>query len=209
MKIKPGIILLMLGIMGAVFSCIPSLYPLYRDKDLVIDEKLEGVFGYEDDEDYWKIEHLEKDNVVGQESGWKYYKSGYTYRLSVMEEGELEEFALHMLYLGEDMYLDFFPVDYRIRPDFLELHLAPTHIFAKAEISEERLVLHFFDIDWLENLIDQNRIKISHLELEDRYLLTAKTEELQQFIMKFSNDSTTFIDADTLPRHYPGLVSDL
>ena len=26
--------------MGTVFSCIPSLYPLYRDKDLVVDEKL-------------------------------------------------------------------------------------------------------------------------------------------------------------------------
>ena len=119
MKIKPKIILLILAIGGMVFSCIPSLYPLYRDKDLVIDEKLEGVFGYEDDEDYWKIEFLGPEETGRLEGDWKFYKSGYTYRLSVMEDGEMEEFALHMLYLGEETYLDFFPVDYRIRPDFL------------------------------------------------------------------------------------------
>jgi hypothetical protein len=30
--------------------------------------------------------------------------------------------------------------------------------------------------------------------------LTASTEELQKFITKFANDSTTFIEADTLFR---------
>jgi hypothetical protein len=126
-----------------------------------------------------------------------------------MEDGELEEFALHMLYLGEDMYLDFFPVDYKISPDFLDMHLAPTHIFAKAEISEENLILHFFDLDWINELIDENRIKISHLNLDGRVLFTAKTEELQKFILKFANDSTTFIEADTLPRFIPEHIADL
>ena len=55
-------------------------------------------------------------------------------------------------------------------------------------------------MDWLEELIEANRIKISYVELKERYLLTAKTEELQKFITKFANDSTTFIEADTLMR---------
>ena len=42
MKIR--IILFILGLAGIVVSCIPSLYPLYRDKDLLIDNKLEGLY---------------------------------------------------------------------------------------------------------------------------------------------------------------------
>jgi hypothetical protein len=55
-------------------------------------------------------------------------------------------------------------------------------------------------MEWLEELIESNRIKISYFELEERFLLTARTEELQKFITKFANDSTTFIEADTLMR---------
>jgi hypothetical protein len=196
MKIRT--VLLILGLTGIIVSCIPSLYPLYRDRDLIIDDRLEGLYETGENE-YWKIRRLYPDfeKLTGD---WGHYKTGYTYKLSVREEGKLEEFALHMLALGDDVYLDFFPVDYNIRHGFLDMHLVPTHIFAKAEITGQALILHFFDMEWLEDLIDSKKIKISHVETQDRYLLTAKTEELQKFITKFANDSTTFLEADTLLR---------
>jgi len=196
MKIRS--ILFILGLTGIVVSCIPSLYPLYRDKDLLIDNKLEGLYETGEDE-YWKIRRLDPD-FEKLSGDWNQYNSGYTYRLSVREGDKLEEFALHLLELGENLYLDFFPVNYDIRHSFLEMHLVPAHIFAKAEITEQALILHFFDMEWLEELIKSNRIKISYVELKDRNLLTASTEELQKFITKFANDSTTFIEADTLMR---------
>ncbi len=196
---KPRTVLLILGIAAIVVSCIPSLYPLYREKDLLVNEKLVGTFNTGENE-YWEIRHLGPEMVKGLEGDWKNYRSGYTYKLSVTEESSTEEFALHLLKLGGDLYLDFFPVGYEIHPDFLAMHLAPSHIFARVEVYDPYLVVHFFDIDWLEDLIKENRIKISYVELEDRYLLTAKTEELQKFILKFANDSTTFMEADTLLR---------
>jgi len=196
MKIRT--ILLILGLTGIVVSCIPSLYPLYRDKDLLIDNKLEGLYETGENE-YWKIRRLDPD-FEKLSGDWKQYNSGYTYKLSVREEDKLEEFALHLLELGDDLYLDLFPVDYNIRHGFLDMHLVPAHIFAKAELTDQALILHFFDMEWLEELIESNRIKISYVELNYRNLLTAKTEELQKFITKFANDSTTFIDADTLMR---------
>jgi hypothetical protein len=196
MKIRT--VLYILGLTGIVVSCIPSLYPLYRDKDLLMDYKLEGLYETGENE-YWKIRRLDPD-FEKLSGDWKQYSSGYTYKLSVREEDKLEEFALHLLALGDELYLDFFPVDYDIRHGFLDMHLVPAHIFAKAELTEEALILHFIDIEWLEELIESNRIKISYVELEERYLLTASTEELQKFITKFANDSTTFIEADTLFR---------
>ncbi len=196
MKIRT--VLFILGLTGIVVSCIPSLYPLYRDKDLLIDNKLEGLYETGENE-YWKIRRLDPDfeKLIGD---WKQYNSGYTYKLSVREDDKMEEFALHLLDLGNDLYLDFFPVDYEIRHGFLDMHLVPAHIFAKVELTDQALILHFFDMEWLEELIESNRIKISYVELNYRNLLTAKTEELQKFITKFANDSTTFIDADTLMR---------
>lgn len=196
MKIR--IVLFILGLTGIAVSCIPSLYPLYRDKDLLIDNKLEGFYETGKNE-YWKIRRLDPD-FEKLSGDWKRYKSGYTYKLSVREDDKLEEFALHLLELGDDLYLDFFPVNYDIRHSFLDMHLVPAHIFAKAELTDQSLILHFFDIEWLEELIESNRIKISYVELKDRNLLTARTEELQKFITKFANDSTTFIEADTLTR---------
>jgi hypothetical protein len=196
MKIR--IILFILGLTGIVVSCIPSLYPLYRDKDLLIDNKLEGLYETGENE-YWKIRRLDPD-FEKLSGDWKQYNSGFTYKLSVREDDKLEEFALHLLDLGDDLFLDFFPVNYDISHSFLDMHLVPAHIFAKAELTDQALILHFFDMEWLEELIESNRIKISYVELNYRNLLTAKTEELQKFITKFANDSTTFIDADTLMR---------
>lgn len=197
MKIRT--VLFILGLTGIIVSCIPSLYPLYLDKDLLVDDMLEGLYETGDD-DYWKIRRLDPDFEKSFPEAWENYNSGYTYKLTVREDGEIEDFALHLLQLGEDLYLDFFPVDYKIKHGFLDMHLVPSHIFAKTEITDEFLIIHFFDMDWLEDLIETNRIKISYVELKDRYLLTAETEELQKFITKFANDSTTFIEPDTLVR---------
>ncbi len=195
---KPRTIFLILAITGIVFSCIPSLYPLYREKDLLVDDRLVGIFG--DSVDVWEFRHVDKDMAKTLKGDWQHFQSGFTYKLSVSENGRVEEFATHLLKLGDDLYLDFFPVNYSIKPDLLEMSLAPSHTFAKVELDDDYVILHFFDIDWLEELIEEDRIKISHIELEDRYLLTAKTEELQKFILKFANDSTTFIEPDTMPR---------
>jgi hypothetical protein len=197
MKIRT--VLFILGLTGIVVSCIPSLYPLYREKDLLIDNRLEGLFETGEGE-YWKIRRLDPDFEKILPDGWTKYNSGLTYKLTVREQDKIEDFSMHLLKLGDDLYLDFFPADYQIRHDFLDMHLVPTHIFAKVELTDQYLILHFFDIEWLEKLIETNRIKISYVELEDRYLLTAKTEELQKFITKFANDSTTFIEPDTLIR---------
>ncbi len=143
---KPKTVLLILALTGMVISCIPSLYPLYREKDLLLDKELPGVYEGDDD-DFWEIRHLDAGAAGGLKGDWKHYKSGYTYRLSVVEDGVKEEFALHLLELGGYRYLDFLPVGYEIRPEFLAMHLAPAHIFARAEISEDYLILHFFDMD--------------------------------------------------------------
>jgi len=194
---KTRSILLITALTAIVVSCIPSLYPLYEPKDLLLNENLEGVF-QSDEDDFWRIELLDREWEREFSDDWEGYNSGKTYKLVVRENKLVQDFALHLLKIGDDHYLDFYPVDFDISNKLLKQQLVPAHTFAKAEISDKYLVLHFFDNDWLEELFEQKQIKLSHTELSERYLLTAKTNELQKFILKYANDSTTFFEADTL-----------
>lgn len=194
---RPKTVLLIIALAALVVSCIPSLYPLYKPGDLLLNDKLEGIFR-SDDEDYWEIEKLDLAWEQKFGDGWNAYQSGYTYKLTVREEELVQDFAMHLLQLGGDYYLDFYPVNFDVPHKFLREQLIPAHIFAKAEISDKYLVLHFFNNDWLKGLFEESQIRISHVELPSRWLLTAKTDELQKFIVKYANDSTAFIEADTL-----------
>ena len=195
---RPRTVLLNIALVAILASCIPSLYPLYKPGDLLLNDKLEGIYR-SDDDDYWQIEKLDLAWEQKYGDDWNIYQSGYTYKLTVREEDLVQDFALHLLKLGQDYYLDFYPVDFDIPHKFLKEQLIPAHIFAKAEITDQYLVIHFFNNDWLKGLFEGNQIKISHVELSrERWLLTAPTAELQKFILKYANDSTTFWEADTL-----------
>jgi hypothetical protein len=196
---KTRTVLLIMLLTALAVSCIPSLYPLYEQKDLLVDERLDGIF-YSDNDEYWQIELLDPEWERKFSDNWDMYNSGKTYKLVVREDELVQDFALHLLKIGDDHYMDFYPVDFEIPDKLLRHQLIPAHTFVKAEISDEYLVIHFFDNDWLEELFEQKKIKLSHTELNERYLLTAKTNELQKFIGKYANDSTTFFEADTLFR---------
>ena len=117
-----------------VSSCIPSLYPLYREKDLVFDERLIGKWDMEGG-DYWLFEKLdlEKEKGMLNISEWDKYDNGKSYKLTAVEisnEDTLkQEFAVHMAQLDDKYYLDFYPDDYEVPHDFLGWHLVPAHIF--------------------------------------------------------------------------------
>jgi hypothetical protein len=57
--------------------------------------------------------------------------------------------------------------------------------------------IKWFNEEWLGSLFEQNRIKISHetvknesgKETDNFYLLTASTDELQKFILKYGKDA--------------------
>ncbi len=203
MKTRTVLLILILALM--VVSCIPSLYPLYREKDLVLDERLIGKWDMEGG-DYWEFEKLdlEKEKGLLSISEWNKYESGKTYKLIAVEISDedtlKQEFAVHMTQLDDKHYLDFYPVDYEVAHDFLGWHLVPAHIFVKIEFIKQGMVISYFDPDFLEDLIEQNKIKISHTELDYRILLTAQTKELQKFVMKYTDEPEAFGEHDTICR---------
>lgn len=188
----------MLLITLLVVSCIPSLYPLYRDKDLIFDKRLLGLFSIDVNMmgDTWEFDSLnwKLENQSGNE--WSQFKSGKTYKLIALEDEKRAEFAVHLIKLGKNYYLDFFPVKYNIEHAMLDMQLIPAHIFGKIEFVDNNIVMNWFDGGFLTDLIDSNKIKISHKMLENSILLTANTEELQKFVRKYGDNPAAFLDQD-------------
>jgi len=191
-----------------VSSCVlSSLFPLYTEKDLMTDDGLIGKWqvGEENGEKYyWIIEKLDTVNTgggfLGTSSEWSEYNTSKTYRLVAVQDTIEQEFALHLLELDGIRYLDLYPVNVEVSPGFLAWHMVPTHIFGKVEIYKNQLITHFFDQDFFVKLIEQNKIRISHVDMNGRQLITAETEELQKFANKYDNQSQAFQKPDTLPR---------
>lgn len=172
---------------------VKSLHPFYTEKNLVFRKEL--LAKWEDqDGGKWDIRNS-KDSPNTYEMHWS--KSG----------AEDVVFVAHLFTLDDQLYFDFFPVEGGGNTmAIFEMHLMPTHSIAKVEmLTTEEVGIQWFNEEWLGSLFDENRIKISHeiinepvhgKQQDKTYVLTASTEELQKFILKYGKDPRAFKDAD-------------
>ncbi|PKQ65614.1 hypothetical protein BZG02_01005 [Labilibaculum filiforme] len=99
--------------------------------------------------------------------------------------------------LDEHYFLDVIPND-----DFLEKKLnnfnliglvVPMHAFFKLKIKDHQLVVNGIENDVFEKLIKEKKIRIEYIKRGNRIILTSKTEDIQKFLVKFS-DAKMFND---------------
>jgi hypothetical protein len=207
MKIRIILTISVLALLAG--SCIPSLFPLYTEKDLISDDRVEGTWdGGENG--IWIIEKLEyhpdasfmspKWTEPDEESDPR----NVHYRLTVREahDGDtLEvEFLMHLLELGGQMYANYFPHEFELHHDFLSWHMIEANNFSRIELTADSMILNFFDPAYLEDLIDQNRIKISHVRHHSGILITARTRELQKFVIKYGAEKDFIMSPDMFSR---------
>jgi len=174
-------------------GCLISLHPLYTSDKIAYRPELVGT---------WEVsgEHTSMTfTPLPDEQG---------YRLSYYES-ELgpqtgEQYEAHLLRLGGHYFLDFYPDTEHMQCDELNLAaLLPTHGFARIDFtSRDECTLYLFDIEWLEELFRQRRIRLQHEMTEDGLIvLTAPSEELQKFVSKYAEDERAYIDPAILKKH--------
>lgn len=201
-------------------SCIPSLHPLYTSDKLVRVEALEGV--WKDIQGEKKIQKREK--VLGEEkdvvitlpaddtslsSMWDFRRKddGQFLLIHTDDSGKKAAFDIHIIRLGGDLYMDFYPAELPKEErekdlgmfespynDLFSYHILPVHTFAKLKLDGDSLKIMMFDPDFLEKLLERRQIRIKHEKLEEGgYVLTAPSEELQKFVEKYGNEKEAYI----------------
>jgi hypothetical protein len=186
MKTKIAFIIILVGLfMGGCI--VKSLHPFYKESDVLYREDLVGVWS-DQKNGKWQILPFEK-------------KNAYAITLT-SDEGVAATFIAHLFSLGNTIYLDFVPEEQEGKQvDLFALHLIPSHSLARVQItSSKQLSIEWLNEEWLAELFERNKIRIQHEVVYDgaikdankMYILTASTDELQKFILKYGSDSNAF-----------------
>jgi hypothetical protein len=192
MKTKKVLFYLLAGILA---GCVPSLHPLFTQKEAVFDEKLIGVWA-KDSNDKETFEFTRASNDPNSRG----YTMAYTDK-----DGKKGEFNAKLGKLGSSMFLDLYPAG-KLEcnaPDFYNIHFLPVHTFMKIEQIEPVLKMATMNPDGMGKMLKDNPNLIKCEPIEDRLVLTASTSELQQFIKKYANDPNLFGEASDLKRVEP------
>jgi hypothetical protein len=174
-----------------VAGCVPSLHPLYTDKDVVYDPKLIGVWSDPNSKDTgtWEFRAAEPNN----------YKMIYTDK-----DKAAGTFGVYLVRIDEMLFLDLFPIDPNLPQNgFYQLHLIPAHTFMKVDQIEPTLKLRFMDSDIFEKKPDLLKHEVLDHEGSKKLVLTASTKELQEFMRKHANDKDVFGEPSNMKRVLP------
>jgi hypothetical protein len=192
-------------------SCtIFSLNPLYNEEDLLEMPKVLGLWEDADEEkQFISFERLEdkkyvfkymeadKQTVIDVYSG-NISADSINENLKVLKEQTIS-FEAGILEVGDHYFIDLYPYYAEGENDeeyYLWRNFIPTHAFLKFEWENDALVLYMFSYDRLQELFEQNRIRIRHQQFDDYIVITASTDELQKFIRKYADDEKAFEDPE-------------
>ncbi len=97
-------------------------------------------------------------------------------------------------------FLDLSVFDIAPSSNLKQSHYFPVHTFSKLHVVDDSLNIEFFKDSWIEELIENNRIRITHEKENGEILVTASTSELQKFVTKYAHDKRAFDDPKVLKR---------
>ena len=180
-------LLVTLAALAVVGGCVPSLHPFYTPETTVFQEALLGTWSNSDDNETWTF--------TSENDG--------EYAVSFTDsEGLTGAFEVHLLKLGEELYLDFFPAPPEMESNEFYLgHLLAIHTLARIELSDSGLAVAGMNPEWVEEFLDQHPDALPAERLDQSLVLTAPTADLQKFVMEYKDAGEMFIgEADWLVR---------
>jgi hypothetical protein len=167
------------GVAALLFvACVPSVNPFYRLQDITFDPALVGE--WIDGDESWVFER---------------YPNEDTYRLSFSDGEETGSMRATLFTLDDHRYLDLIAEDIEFADDQWELidfTVFPGHIVMHVAEIEPQLRMAPFDLDWVEDFLEQNPNVLDHAVYDDRILLTGPTRELQRFLKKHVDGGELF-----------------
>ena len=182
-------------------SClVSSLHPFYKAKDKIYDPDMAGTW-IDSDSCIWVFEK----NMVSKEFMGPEYPDS-TYRITYYEEEDMIGLFIGTLFeLKGIRYMDLYPdpSEDHCNSGLTCIHHFPTHTLARIQLDPDGFMMYWYGDEWLDELIKNNRIRIKHETVEmgadySRHLLTAPTEDLQKFIVKYANNPKTGINVDKI-----------
>lgn len=172
-------------------SCLTTIHPIFTEKDIVFKEELIGNWSLK--EDKLRITPLAKEKGIELPGKIATIKDK-GYLLDIDGDRSIGFLAR----IGNHLYFDFYPLLSEVQQDFDEFfmaHLIRRHSVYRVNLkNKDSFELTMLDAEFLENLIKQNKFRIKHeTDSEGSIIITASTEELQQYIIKYGDEPGAYL----------------
>lgn len=167
-------------------ACLPTLHPLYKSKDLMV---LDGLTGN------WKMQSKDKPylwNFTPNPDAKSEDDFKNLYRIQIIDKNDTVEYAGGILKLGASVYLDLYMPNFETKLPFAQSHIFPVHTIWKFEFHPDSILIKPFNSRWIRELVANNQVRIKHEQADAGTLITAGTDELQQFVKKYGEDDRAF-----------------
>ncbi len=167
-----------------IIGCIPSLNPVYTEADLVFDPAIVGTWA-QGEKTKWEFSKL----------GEKKYRLVYTGR-----DGKQGVFVARLAQLDGARFLDLYPEKLDAdQSGFYNFHLVPIHTVYLVRGTEPGLQLASIDYEWLKKHLDANSDTIQFATFQNKRLITAPTNELQEFVVEHKDKFTGNFELTRVP----------
>ena len=177
-------------IIGLFSSCgLLTLHPIFTVNELSFDARLLGKWKAGKGGTIIQYSRAEKKDL-GELSDDIKKHADKVYMLTMEKEGEKEtRFYAFLVKLGPNYYFDYYPVEVDRTgkmDDFFKFHYTRLHAISRVNIVSNTFIkISEFDDSYMNKLIDTKNIRIKR-EKEGN-LITASTEELKQYILKYGD----------------------
>ena len=189
-------------------GCLSALHPLFTEQDLEFDPKLVGSWRVGTENDIFTFERGTPESFGNLPESLQQL-AGKAYVLTVTNGKGGEETAKYYAFLariGKHLYLDYYPTETKTRkgyPEFYKKNFIPMHSFYRLQPGKDSntIIIGQFSDSYLRKLINKKQIRIRHeVRFDGDYVITAPTEELQQYVLKYSDVDEAYHDNKTYTR---------
>lgn len=207
--------LLFMVLTVAISGCfLQSVHPLVTPQDSKLVYQLEGVWE-EDENSRWyfindpnnfRIYMGSDDKPYTEDDPMSQGEAYYIFHVT-SHNGKTDTtgFVGSTIELNGNHYLDMYFLNDKSFEEFnmSDYHLFPVHTFSKVSVSGGTLSIEFFESKWISEQLINNRVRLKHERISSgssTVLITASTEELQQFVLKYGNVEKAYEDPLVLKR---------
>jgi hypothetical protein len=158
----------------AMSGCVPSLHPLYTDKDLIFEPELLG--------DWVEAKPDSKGILTFSKS------DDGAYKVISANDKDTWSFSGHLVKLGDKRFLDL------SGDSSADCHtlVIPVHMWFLLSQTRSTLQLRDFSDDWLGRILKREPAALKHEFVDKDLVLTASTPELQRFVLLHANTKGAF-----------------
>jgi len=171
----------------AMTGCVPSLQPLFTDKDTVFEPALNGTWVQNDGDEQWLFNSLPD-------------KSGYN-AISMKQGQYPASFEAHLVCLSGYRFLDLYPADPPLANENYAIHFVKAHTFHRVRLEGDVLRIAALDPDWLQTMLQEHSLEIAHSLVDGNIVLTAPTADLQALLVRYAETPGTFQESSEWHRN--------